>query len=66
MGRTTTRPSDRLRPSRARLVVLHGGEYVNASLIREEYATAIRTCPYARRREFLGLETQSRLGRWAN
>ena len=92
MGHTTTRPSDRLRPSCARLVLLAvlaarlaagpaaahtgpaqvervidgrllryvmlpGGEHVNATLIREGYATAIWTFPYSRR---------ARRGRWAN
>ena len=81
MGHATTRPGDRLRPSRARLVLLWpsgrrrrkqapswltvsstatpsaygardtvrvmrpGGEHVNATLIREGYATAIWTFP---------------------
>ena len=50
-------------------VRLPGGEHVNATLIREGYATAIRTFPDARRREYLQLEAQARRarrGRWAN
>ena len=46
-----------------RYVMRPGGEHVNATLIREGYATAIRTCPYARRRECLQLEAQARRGR---
>ena len=51
-----------------RYVMLPGGEHVNATLIREGYAMAIRTFLYARRQEFLGLEAQARRvwrGRWA-
>ena len=52
-----------------RYVMLPGGEHVNATLIREGYATVIRTFPDARRRECLQLEAQARRarrGRWAN
>ena len=52
-----------------RYVMLPGGEHVNATLIREGDATAIRTFPDARRRECLQLEAQARRarrGRWAN
>ena len=52
-----------------RYVMRPGGEHVNATLIREGYATAIRTFPDARRRECLQLEAQARRarrGRWAN
>ena len=51
-----------------RYAMLRGGEHVNATLIRERYAMAIRTFLYARRQEFLGLEAQARRawrGRWA-
>ena len=54
---------------RVRYVMRPGGEHDNATLIREGYATAIRTCPDARRRECLQLEAQARRarrGRWAN
>ena len=40
-------------------VMRHRGEHVNATLIRDGYATAIRTCSYARRRECLPLEAPS-------
>ena len=52
-----------------RYVMRPGGEHDNATLIREGYATAIRTFPDARRRECLQLEAQARRarrGRWAN
>ena len=48
-----------------RYVVLAIGENVNATLIRDGYARAIRTFPYSRRAEFLQLETQAHRGRWA-
>ena len=48
-----------------RYVMLASGEHVNATLIREGYARAIRTFPYSRQREFLQLEAQARRGRWA-
>ena len=51
-----------------RYVVLASGEHVNAILIREGLATAIRAFPYARQREFLQLEAQARRARrglWA-
>ena len=51
-----------------RYVVLASGEHVNATLIREGLATAIRAFPYARQREFLQLEVQARAarrGRWS-
>ena len=41
-------------------VMRHGGEHVNATLIRDGYATAIRTCSYARRHECLPLEAPAR------
>ena len=50
-----------------RYVVLPSGEHVNATLIREGYATAIRTFPYSRHAECLQLEAQARAarrGRW--
>ena len=43
-----------------RYVALASGENVNATLIREGCATAIRTFPYSRQREFLQLEDQAR------
>ena len=52
-----------------RYVVLASGEHVNAILIREGLATAIRAFPYARQREFLQLEAQARRARrglWAS
>ena len=49
-----------------RYVMLLGGDPVNVTLIREGYATAIRTFPYALRRECLQLEAQARRSRWAN
>ncbi len=61
----TSDTDDRL----VRDVMRPGGEHVNATLIREGYATAIRTFPYSRRQKFLGLEAQARRerrGRWAN
>ena len=45
------------------------GENFNAILIREGYATAIRTFPYSRKREFLRLEAlarKARRGIWAD
>ena len=39
-----------------RYVVLATGENVNATLIRDGYARAIRTFPYSRQRELLQLE----------
>ena len=51
-----------------RYIVLASGENVNATLIREGCATAIRTFPYSRQREFLQLEAQARAarrGRWS-
>ena len=54
---------------RVRYVMRRGGEHDNATLIREGYATAIRTFPDAWRRECLQLEAQARRarrGRWAN
>ena len=45
------------------------GENFNATLIRQGYATAIRTFPYSRKREFLALEAQARQARrgiWAD
>ena len=50
-----------------RYVVLASGENFNATLIRDGYATAIRTFPYSRQREFLQREAQARTarrGRW--
>ena len=47
-----------------RYVVLASGENVNATLIRHGYATAMRTFPYSRQREFLQLEAQARPGQW--
>ena len=50
-----------------RYVMLPSGEHVNATLIREGYATAIRTFPYSRHAECLQLEAQARAarrGRW--
>ena len=52
-----------------RYVVLASGEHVNAILIREGLATAIRAFQYARQREFLQLEAQARRARrglWAS
>ena len=46
-----------------RYVVLASGENVNATLIREGLATAIRAFPYSRQREFLQLEAQARRAR---
>ena len=46
-----------------RYVMLASGENVNATLIRDGYATAIRRFPYARQREFLQLEAQARRAR---
>ena len=46
-----------------RYVVLASGEHVNATLIRERYATAIRSFQYARQREFLQMEAQAREAR---
>ena len=46
-----------------RYVVLASGEHVNATLISEGLATAIRAFPYARQREFLQLEAQARAAR---
>ena len=48
-----------------RYVVLASGENVNATLIREGLATAIRAFPYSRQREFLQLEAQARRGLWS-
>ena len=51
-----------------RYVMLARGENVNATLIRDGYATAIRRFPYARQRECLQLEAQARRarrGRWS-
>ena len=51
-----------------RYVYLDGKNF-NARLIREGYATAIRTFPYSRKREFLALEAQARQARrgiWAD
>ena len=51
-----------------RYVMLASGEHVNATLIRDGYATAIRRFPYSRQREFLQLEAQARRARrglWA-
>ena len=45
-----------------RYVYLDGKNF-NARLIREGYATAIRTFPYSRKREFLALEAQARQAR---
>ena len=42
---------------------------IDGGTIREGYATAIRTFPYAWRRKFLQLEAEARRaqrGRWAN
>ena len=50
-----------------RYVLLPSGEHVNATLIREGYATAIRTFPYSRHAECLPLDAQARAarrGRW--
>ena len=52
-----------------RYVMLTTGENLNATLIREGYATAIRRFPYSLKREFLDLEAQARQarrGRWAD
>ncbi len=46
-----------------RYVVFASGEHVNATLIREGFATAIRAFPYARHRECLQLEAQARRAR---
>ena len=46
-----------------RYVMLPSGEHVNATLIREGYATAIRTFPYSRHAECLQLEAQARPAR---
>ena len=46
-----------------RYVMLASGEHVNATLIRDGYARAIRTFPYSRQREFLQLEAQARRAR---
>ena len=46
-----------------RYVMLPSGEHVNATLIREGYATAIRTFPYSRHAECLQLEAQARAAR---
>ena len=46
-----------------RYVILASGENVNATLIRDGYARAIRTFPYSRPREFLQLEAQARRAR---
>ena len=46
-----------------RYVLLASGEHVNATLIRDGYATAIRTFPYSRQREFIQLEAQARRAR---
>ena len=46
-----------------RYVMLASGEHVNATLIRDGYATAIRRFPYSRQREFLQLEAQARCAR---
>ena len=46
-----------------RYVVLASGEHVNATLIRDGDATAIRTFPYSRQCEFLQLEAQARRAR---
>ena len=51
-----------------RYVYLDGKNF-NATLIRQGYATAIRTFPYSRKREFLALEAQARQERrgiWAD
>ena len=51
-----------------RYVMLPSGENFNATLIREGYATAIRTFPYSRHAECLQLEAQARAARrglWA-
>ena len=40
--------------------MLASGEHVNATLIRDGYATAIRRFPSTRQREFLQLEAQAR------
>ena len=47
-----------------RYVMLASGENFNATLIRDGYATAIRTFPYSRQREFLQLEAQAGRGQW--
>ena len=49
-----------------RYVMLPTGENFNATLIRDGYATAIRTFPYSLKREFLDFEAQARRGRWAD
>ena len=52
-----------------RYVMLASGENFNATLIRDGYATAIRTFPYSRQREFLQREAQARQarrGQWAD
>ena len=52
-----------------RYVMLASGEHVNATLIRDGYATAIRRFPYSRHAEFLQLEAQApraRRGLWAS
>ena len=46
-----------------RYVMLPSGEHVNATLIREGYATAIRTFPYSRHAECLQLDAQARAAR---
>ena len=43
--------------------MLASGEHVNATLIRDGYATAIRRFPYSRHAEFLQLEAQARAAR---
>ena len=48
-----------------RYVMLASGENVNATLIRDGYARAIRTFPYSRQRECLQLEAQARRGLWS-
>ena len=46
-----------------RYVMLANGENVNATLIRDGYATAIRRFPHSRQRDFLQLEAQARTAR---
>ena len=46
-----------------RYVMLPSGEHVNATLIREGYATAIWTFPYSRHAECLQLEAKARTAR---
>ena len=51
-----------------RYVMLRTGEHVNATLIRDGYATAFRAFPYSQQRAFLQLEAQARAARrglWA-